>query len=134
MKVDINPIEGVNDAILVTLSGLWDYKDVKEALVRIQNLSPTYLVFDPTNAIIIPSQAQPLDATSEERRHNLQLLVQMMVDNPRMCFIFINRNQNPTFSTASSIFETLNVAERHFFVTTQDEALKVIRECDLKLD
>ena|GEM_PF-3224431 len=128
MKIDITPIEDVDDGILITTEGMWNHAELVAVVQEIQRLSPTYVILDPTNSIIAVTQALSFEETSELRRKNIKAVVQMMAKNPRMLYIVINRNENPAFLSSMSVYEEYGVTDRYFFVKTLDEAKQIIRD------
>jgi len=127
MKIEITPIDAIDDGILATVEGQWDHHEIAGLAAEIKRLSPTYLVLDPTNIIAVSTQATPIEGAIEIRRKNNLTIIHMLVENPRMLYIIINRNENPAFLSSMPLYEEYGVVDRYFFVKTLDEALDIIR-------
>lgn len=128
MPIDVSPIEDVEDGFLVTVKGTWKAKEFLVMIETLEEVTPSYVIIDPTQSIIPRGQRKPIDDANEGRKSVVTRIVRLLQDNPDMLYIMINRNDTLSLKTSMTLYEKAGIADRYLFATSLEEALAIIAE------
>lgn len=128
MPIDVSPIEDVEHGFLVTVKGTWVAREFLVMIGTLEELTPSYVIIDPTESIIPPGQRTPIDNANEGRKSVVTRIVKLLQDNPVMLYIMINRNDTLSLKTSMSLYEEAGIVDRYLFATSLEEALAIIEK------
>ncbi len=132
MPLVISAIEGIENALLATVTGNWHSEDFHAMLTTIEQAKPDYVVVDPTHSIIPSGQTKAIENANERRTSVVTRVVKLLQDNPQMLYIMVNRNDTPVLKTSVTLYEEAGVANRWLFTLSYEEALEIIAEQEAK--
>ncbi|MEM9955490.1 MAG: hypothetical protein AAF846_28065 [Chloroflexota bacterium] len=128
MRIDVSQFFSVKDSFYAKLYGRWNTDTLSDLLDQVEAKHPNYLILDPTEAVVPNGVTVPVEEASEIRRHLLDRIIAIMLDNPDMLYIVINRNDNSALKTAVTLYEAHGIADRYIFTRSEGETLAIIRK------
>ncbi|MEO1289649.1 MAG: hypothetical protein AAFV93_17945, partial [Chloroflexota bacterium] len=87
MRIDVSQFFSVKDSFYAKLYGRWNTDALSNVLDQVEANRPSYFILDPTEAVVPNGVTVPVEEASEIRRHLLDRIIAIMLDNPDMLYI-----------------------------------------------